>query len=209
MHKREGGSAITHLVQLLQDRAFGAVVLEDLLGPLLHGGQLGLGLANDPIKGANVGLGGTLVEQVDVDVLGEGELAGGDGLQQGGLSAAVLTEQAIATAVVDLDGGVVEEDLAVEDQRGRGDLDIAAGLERGKHTGGDAVGDALLVLLQGELLELLLGLVNGVAGLGGFLLSLLLLERLLGGLALSSALGVASSLGSGDHGGRAGWKGGW
>lgn len=85
----------------------------------------------------------------------EGKFALVDGLEQGRLSAAVLAEQAVSSAVVDLDGGVVEEDPSVEDERRGDDLDVAGLLERGEHTGCDAVRQAMLVFLHGQLLDLL------------------------------------------------------
>lgn len=99
-----------------------------------------------------------MVEQVDVDVVGEGELALVNGLEQRCLAAAVLAEQAIATAVVDLEGGVVEEHLAVEDERRRRDLDVAGSGQRREDAGGDAVRQTVLVLLHSQLLDLLVEL---------------------------------------------------
>ena len=98
------------------------------------------GSRDHPSQGTQLGLGGTLVQQVNVDVLWEGELALVDGLEKSGLSATVLTQQTVSSAVVDLEGGVVEEDFSVEDERCRDDLDIARLLERGKHTSSDTVG---------------------------------------------------------------------
>ena len=97
----------------------------------------------------------------------EGELAGGNGLQQSRLSATVLTQETITTPVVDLDGGVVEENAPVEHQRSGGDLDITGSLERGKHTGGDTIGQTVLVLLQLELQKLLLGRGHLLVSAGG------------------------------------------
>jgi hypothetical protein len=88
-------------------------------------------------------------------VLGEGKLALGYGLEQRRLAAAVLAQEAVAAGVVDLERRVGEEDLAVEHQRRRCDLDVAGGFERGEHARGDAVRQAVLVLLHGELLDLL------------------------------------------------------
>jgi len=48
----------------------------------------------------------------------EGEFTLVDGLEESRLATSVLTEQTVATAVVDLQGGVVEEDLSVKDERG-------------------------------------------------------------------------------------------
>jgi hypothetical protein len=205
-----GGAGHTYLVDLLEPGALGAVVLEDVLSQLLQTSQLVLSLADDPLKGAQLSLGGTLVEQVDVDVLGEGELALVDGLEERRLTAAVLTEKAVAAAVGDFERGVVEELLAVEHQRRRCDLDIARRGQRREHTRGDAVGETVLVLLHGELLDLfveleVLAIVAvdrrcGRVGLGVGLGRQLRGRRLLGleGAGLS-LLGVAGSFGCGDH----------
>lgn len=205
---------VAYLVNLFEDGAFGAVLLEDVLGQLLQTSQLVLGLTDDPLEGTQLSLGGALVQQVDVDVVREGELALVDGLEQRRLSAAVLAEQAVAAAVCDFEGGVVEQDAAVEHQRGGGDLDVARGLQRGEHAGGDAVGETVLVLLHGQLLDLLVelevlgGLLVAVdrRGLGGILGVCLGSEsrggRLLGlRVAFLGALRLAGSFGCGNHDG--------
>lgn len=196
----------SYLVNLLKHGALGAILLKDLLGELLQTRKLGLSLADNPVQGTELGGGRTLVQQVDIDVLGEGELALSDGLEESGLSAAVLSEETVAAAVVDLEGGVVEEDPAVEDERGRSDLDVAGGFERGQDTGGDAVRQTVLVLLDCELGDLLVQLeilggsvaVDG-RGLGGILGGDLGGGRLLL-LASGGTLGVAGGFGCGDHG---------
>jgi hypothetical protein len=202
---------VTYLVDLFETRALGAILLENVLGQLLQTGELVLRLADDPLKGAQLGLGGALVQQVDVDVVGEGELALVDGLEQCRLAAAVLTQQSVPAAVGDLECGVVEEDAAVEHERGGCDLDVAGRLQRGKDTCGDTVGQAVLVLLHGELLDLLVQLevlavlivavdrrgLGGVLGVG--------LGRELGGgtflwlVSGSSALRLAGGFGCGNH----------
>lgn len=211
----------TYLVDVVEERALGAVVLEDRLGELLKAGQLVLSLADNPLQGTQLGLGGALVQQVDVDVVGEGELARINSLEERRLSATVLAQQAVAAAVVDLEGGVVEEDLAVEHQRRRDDLDIARLLERGEHAGCDTVGETMLVLLEGEVLDLLveLEILDSVAvhrrGGGGILGVGLGRElrrgRLLGlRVGVRGALGVTGGFGGGDHGvvwGGRGWSG--
>lgn len=92
-------------------------------------------------------------------------LAGGNGLEEGTLSATVLTQEAVAAAKVELEGGVGDEDATVEDETGRGDLDIATGGDGGQHTGGDTIGDAVLVHLVCEALHL----VHLVVTSGGFI----------------------------------------
>lgn len=51
-------------------------------------------------------------------MLGEGELSLVDSLEQGRLSATVLSEKTIAAAVGNFHSGVVEEDFTVENKRG-------------------------------------------------------------------------------------------
>ena len=72
----------------------------------------------------------------------------------------------------------------MEHERGGGDLDVLAGLERGQHTGCDTVRDTVLVLLEVHLLH----------GLGG-----LVLLGDLGALAGGGLLGVARCFGCGNH----------
>jgi hypothetical protein len=203
-----------YLVNLLKNGALRPVLLEDILGHLLQTSQLVLGLADDPFERAQLRLGGALVEQVDVDVVGEGELALVNGLEQRRLAAAVLAQQAVAAAVGDFERRVVEQDAAVENERGRRDLDVARRSKRGKHTRRHTVREPVLVLLHGELLDFLVELevlggllivavdrrrLGGIlrVGLGRQLGS----GRLLGlGVAVSSALCLAGSFGCGDHG---------
>jgi hypothetical protein len=141
-------------------------------------------------------------------VLGERELALVDGLEQRRLSAAVLTQQAVAAAVGDLERRVVEEDAAVEHQRRRCDLDVARGGQRGEHSRCHTVRETVLVFLHGELLDLLVELEVLViavdrVGLGGILRVGLGRQlgggRLLGLVAGSSALCLTGSFRRGDH----------
>ncbi|TKW51055.1 hypothetical protein CTA1_9472 [Colletotrichum tanaceti] len=163
----------TYLVQVHQDRALGAIIFEDLLGQLVQTGHLTLSLGNDPLKGTELGGRSTLVQKVDIDVFGDGELARIDGLEKGRLSATVLSQETVAATVRELEGGVVEEDTAVEHQAGTGDLDVLAGLGRSQDTGGDTVRDAVLVHLGGETAHLvhLIGAGGGaIVAVGGLLL---------------------------------------
>lgn len=191
------GWVLTYVVEVHQDHGLGAIILENLLGELVEAFHLVLGLLDDPLKGAQLAGRSALVEKVDVDVLGNRVLAGGDGLEKGRLSAAVLAQQTVAAAQGQLQGGVLDEDLAVEDQAGAGDLDVLALGERCENTGGDAVREAVLVHLVGQTLDLghLVragrGLIfdDGVAK--GIELGLLAING--GGAAGSSRVGVGSA----------------
>src|SRR4051794_21161757 len=94
----------TYLVNVIEKRALGAILLKNLLCQLLKTSQLILSLTDNPLQGTQLSFGGTLVQQVNVDVLWEGELALVDGLEQSRLSAAVLTQETVSSAVVDLEG---------------------------------------------------------------------------------------------------------
>ena len=196
--------SITYLVNVLKLSRLGAVLLENVLSELLETCQLVLGFADDPLEGAQLSLGGTLVQEVDVDVLRERELASSNGLEKSGLSATVLAQETVAATICDFERGVVEKDLSVEHKRGGSDLDVARSLERGKDTGGNAVGQTVLVLLHGELadffvqLEILSGVAVDGRGLGGILGGSLGCKRLLG-LALGSALCLTGGFRCGDH----------
>lgn len=48
--------------------------------------------------------GSTLVEEVDVKMVGDGELAGGNGTEQGGFTAAVLAEETVAATKGEFEG---------------------------------------------------------------------------------------------------------
>lgn len=192
-----GGQALTYVVKVHEDHGLRAIILENLFGELVEALHLVLGLLDDPLKGAQVAGRSAFVEKVDVDVLGNRVLARSDGLEEGTLSAAVLAQQTVATAQGQLQGGVLDEDLAVEDQAGAGDLDVLALGEGRENTGGDAVREAVLVHLVGQTLDLghLVraggGLIfnDGVAK--GIELGLLAING--GGAAGSSRVGVGSA----------------
>jgi hypothetical protein len=190
----------TYVIQVFENRAVGAILLENFLGLLLHVLQLDLGLTDNPVKGTLVGGGSTLVEKVNIDVVGNGELAGSNGLEDSGLSTTVLTEETVATTEGQLEGGVGNKDFSVEHKRGRGDLNVARGGKRGQHTGGDTIGETVLIHLSSELVDdtLILGgrgiLDDGVSMSIEFdFLGLL-------GLFLVGTLGHAGSLRGGNHG---------
>jgi hypothetical protein len=190
----------TYVIQVLKNRAVRAILLENFLSFLLHALQLALSLTDNPVKGTLVSGGSTLVEKIDIDVLGNGELASSNGLEDSGLSTAVLTEETVAATEGQLEGGIGDEDLSVEHKGGRGDLNVARGGQRGQHTGGDTIGETVLVHLSSELVDgtLILGgrgiLDDGVTmGIEFDFLGLL-------GLFLVGTLGHAGSLRGGNHG---------
>lgn len=159
-HRREN----TYIVEVLEEGRVGALVLKNLLGDHLETGQLVLGLGDDPVKGTKVTGRSTLVQKVDVDVLGNGVLAGGDGLEKGGLAATVLTQETVPAAEGKLESGILDQDAAVEDEGDGGDLDVLGGLGGSQDTGGDTIGETVLVHLLGKTLDLveLLGLGSGL-----------------------------------------------
>ena len=137
-------------------------------------------------------------------MLRNGVFAVGNGLENGGLSTSVLTQQTVTATEVQLEGGVGDEDLAVEHKRSGSNLNVARGSEGGKHTGGDTIGQTVLVHLCSELLNLLHLLVGGsglLASLDILLASLLAL--LVGRL---GALGHTGSLRGGNHIGGYEWE---
>lgn len=193
----------THIVEVHQDLAVGALGLEKLLGDVLQTSHLVLGLLDNPLEGTQFGGRCTLVEQVDVDVGWDGKLPGGNGLQQGTLAAAVLAQQAVAAAKVKLEGAVGDEDAAVEDQADRGDLDVAARGDGGQDTSGNTVRNAVLVHLFGEARNLVhLGRRGGgLVRLDGVAVGVELQRR--GGIAVDRAGGagiLGASLGPGGDG---------
>jgi hypothetical protein len=120
----------TYVIEILKDGAVRALSLENIFGLLLHGVELTLSLADNPLKGTELSGRGTLVQKVDIDVLGDGELASSDGLEHGGLSATVLTQETVTATVGQFEGGVGDEDLSVEHEGGGGNLNIARGRQR-------------------------------------------------------------------------------
>lgn len=128
-------------------------------------------------------------------MLGDRKLASSDSLEQSRFTATVLTEQTVSSTVGEFKSRVGDEDTAVEDQTGAGNLDGLASLGRGQNTSGDTIRDTVLIHLVGEALHLVhllargrraIGILNGVAigielDLVG-LLALLALELALGSL---------------------------
>lgn len=144
----------THVVEINEDAALGALVFEELLGKLVQTLQFVLSLPDDPLKGTKVTGGGTLVQEIDIEMFGNRVLASSDGLENGTLTATVLAEETVSSAVRKFEGGIGNEDTTVEDERGTGDLDVLAGGSRGQDTGGDSIGDAVLVHLLSQALDL-------------------------------------------------------
>ena len=62
--------------------------------------------------------------RVHVDLGGNWNFAGGYGAQQSSLAAAVGTEKSVAPAVVEFEGGFVQQRCAVEDEAELFDLDV-------------------------------------------------------------------------------------
>jgi hypothetical protein len=120
----------TYVIQVFKDRAVRAVFLENFFSLLLHFLELALGLPDNPVKGTLVSGGSTLVEKVDIDVLGNGVFTGSNGLENSGLSTTVLTEETVATTEGQLEGGVGNENLSVEHKGARCDLNVARGRHR-------------------------------------------------------------------------------
>jgi hypothetical protein len=92
------GSVVTYIVKVSQERTFGSVFLEKLLSELVKALQLVFGFLDDPFKGSEFARRGTLVQEVDINVFGDGEFAGSNGFQERALSAAVLTKETISSA---------------------------------------------------------------------------------------------------------------
>jgi hypothetical protein len=156
------------------------------------------------LQGGLVGRRDLAIDEEHVDVVGNGELAGGDGFQHATFAAAVGAEQAVAPAKVELEAGVGEQLVAVEQQGKRVDLDVARLRVGGPHArdGAAAVDGggrgAVAVLLERRAGERVGGLVDGGRavlarqGLGGggrLEAQLVGLLGLLGGRGLLGAVG--------------------
>ena len=159
------GTGNTYIVEVLEEGRVGALILKNLLSDGLKTSKLVLGLGDDPVKGTELGRRSTLVEKVDVDVLGDGVLAGGDGLEKGGLAATVLAQETVPAAEGKLESGILDQDTTVEDEGDGGDLDVLGGLGGGQDTGGDTIRQTVLVHLLGKALDLV-----QLLGLGGRLI---------------------------------------
>lgn len=138
----------TYVVHVHEDRTVRSFSLQNLLSNCLESGHLVLGLFDDPFQRSKFTWCSTRIQQVDIDVLWEWEFALGDSLKESGLSATVLAEKTVSSSVGNLQLSVVEEDLAVEHQTGRGNFYITTGLQTGQHTGRDSVTETIFVLLE-------------------------------------------------------------
>jgi hypothetical protein len=199
--ERKKKTVRTYVIEVLEDGAVRTLGLENIFGLLLHGLELTLSLTDNPLKGTEVTGRSTLIQKVDIDVLRDGELASSDGLEHGGLSTTVLTQETVTTTVGEFEGGVGDEDLSVEHKGGGGNLDIARGGQRRQHTGGDTIRQTVLVHLGCELVDcLLVGGGRSVRDNGlavGIELRLVLAALL--GLLLIGTLGHTGSLRGGNH----------
>ena len=168
-------------------------MLSQLIEPL----HLILCLFHDPVKRAQLRGRCTLVEQVDVNVLRDRVLATINRLEQGTLATAILAQQAITAAIVELERRVGDEHAAVKGKTAGANLDVAAGRGRRQHARRDAVRQTVLVELVGKTLDFFgvvdfrNGAILGRRGRAAGILALL-------GLAARKTL----FLGLGDHGGR-------
>lgn len=134
-------------------------------------------------------------------------LAVGDSLEERGLSTSVLTQKTVTAAVGQLHDGVGNEDTSVENEGDGRKLDITRLLQRRQNTGCDTIGQAVLVHLLLQSLDLigLLGLSWGLSAWGrlsgfrGFALLCAGGWSLLRWLSLSGALGLAGCLRCGNH----------
>lgn len=145
---------ITYLVKVKENKTLRALIFKKLLSLSVKTRQLVLSLSDDPLKGTQVTGRGTLVKKVEVEMLGDRVFASGDGLEESGLSATVLTEETVSFTVGKLESGIGDKNSTVEDQRATGHLDVLAGLGRRQDTGGDTVRDTMLVHLLSETLHL-------------------------------------------------------
>src|SRR3569833_267904 len=94
----------THVIKVHQDGTLWPLLLQEPLRHLIQTLHLVLRLLDDPLQRSQVARRRTLVQQIDVDVLGDGKLSLGDRLEQRALSAAVLAKQAVPPTVCELEG---------------------------------------------------------------------------------------------------------
>lgn len=72
---------LTYIINIHQYWGLWPFLFEDLLGQLVKALHLGLGLLDNPLQSAHVGGRRALVQQIDIDVLRNRVLAGGNGLE--------------------------------------------------------------------------------------------------------------------------------
>jgi hypothetical protein len=118
-----------HLLQLFQRSFEGSIITVSIAGtevldPLLQFCDFLLCTGDDIVDGIDItGLGFT-IHHVYIDVWGNFDISVGNGLQEGGFTGAIFTEETIALAIVEGDTGVFEEKATVEGECIRVDLDI-------------------------------------------------------------------------------------
>mmetsp|Transcript_53856 Transcript_53856/g.131662 ORF Transcript_53856/g.131662 Transcript_53856/m.131662 type:complete len:288 (+) Transcript_53856:923-1786(+) len=120
-----GVHAIDALINILEDLGIRAGGLDQVLGELLEPLDLVAHNVDNGIEGGALAGLSLLVEVEDVDVVRDGQLARREAGQERGLAAAVRAQEAVPVAVGKLEGGVLDQALAVQRQGKRQDLEIA------------------------------------------------------------------------------------
>lgn len=147
-----------YLVKIHEQRRLWSIILQNLLSQLIKSFHLVLCLADDPLKGTKLTWWRTFVEQVDIDVVWDRVFALVDSLEESRFAATVLTKETVSATVCEFHDSIGEQDSPVEDERDGCDLDISALLQRAENTGGNAVGETVLVHLLCQALYHILSL---------------------------------------------------
>ena len=127
------------LVQVVELDLGAGVVTDshgDLLDALLEASDLCLGTGDNEVDSVDVGGLRLAGDEVDIDVVGDLNVALGDGLQEGRLSGAVLAEETVPLTVVERDFGTLDEEPSVEGQCVGVDFDITPLGVRDEDSGG-------------------------------------------------------------------------
>ena len=149
------------LVQVVELNLGARVVTDshgDLLDALLEPSDLCFGTGDNEVDSVDVGGLRLAGDEVDIDVVGDLDVALGDGLQEGGLSGAVLAEETVTLAVVEGDLGALDEEATMEGERELVDLDVAALRVGDEHTSGGPLGGDAELRHRGEVVR---GVVGG------------------------------------------------
>jgi hypothetical protein len=105
------------------------------------------GFLHDPFQCAQVARGSTLVEEINIDMFRYWVLALVDSFEESRLATTVLTEETISATVGKFEGGIGDENSAVENQGARSDLDVSTLLEGAENTSSNTIGETMLVHL--------------------------------------------------------------
>ena len=97
IHIKAGWSA--YLVEIHKKRAFWAIIFQYLFSLLVKPLHFIFGLLHNPFQGTKLTRWGTLIEQVDIDMIWDGEFALIDSFEKSGFATTVFSKETVSTTI--------------------------------------------------------------------------------------------------------------